>query len=103
MTSSATRRPDWQIDFFALLTVQFVAAAGFNVASPFIPLFIQDLGVNGVREAAVWAGLMGAAGGLVMAVASPFWGVVADRHGRKLMVERATIGAAVFQDRKSVV
>jgi len=97
MTLRSAKRPAWQIDFFALLTVQFVAAAGFNVASPFIPLFIQDLGVNGVREAAVWAGLMGAAGGLTMAVASPIWGVVADRHGRKLMVERATIGAAVFQ------
>lgn len=97
MRSHDAGRPGWRVDFFALLTVQFVAAAGFNVASPFIPLFIQDLGVNGVREAAVWAGLMGAAGGLVMAVSSPVWGVVADRYGRKPMVVRATAGAAVFQ------
>jgi DHA1 family multidrug resistance protein-like MFS transporter len=30
-----------------------------------------------------------------MAIASPFWGVVADRFGRKLMVMRATLGGAV--------
>ncbi len=87
---------NWRRDFFTLWVVQFVAAAGFTVASPFVPLFIQDLGVSGVREAAVWSGIMGAFGGITLAVASPIWGAVADRHGRKLMVERATIGAAVF-------
>ncbi len=88
---------NWRVDFFALLIVQFVAAAGFTVASPFVPLFIQDLGVSGVRQAAVWSGIMGAVGGITLAVSSPLWGAVADRHGRKLMVERATIGASIFQ------
>ena len=88
---------NWRVDFFTLWVVQFVAAAGFTVASPFVPLFIQDLGVRGVRQAAVWSGIMGALGGITLAIASPIWGTVADRHGRKLMVERATIGASVFQ------
>lgn len=87
----------WRIDFFTLWIVQFVAAAGFSVAGPFVPLYIQELGVKGVREAAVWSGIMGAFGGLTLAAASPVWGAIADRRGRKLMVERATIGAAIFQ------
>lgn len=88
---------NWRIDFFTLWIVQFVAAVGFQVAGPFVPLYIQELGVHGVREAAVWSGIMGAMGGLTLAVASPIWGAIADRRGRKLMVERATIGAAIFQ------
>jgi DHA1 family multidrug resistance protein-like MFS transporter len=31
-----------------------------------------------------------------MAIASPIWGMLADRHGRKLMVERAMFGGAVI-------
>jgi DHA1 family multidrug resistance protein-like MFS transporter len=31
-----------------------------------------------------------------MMLASPIWGMVADRHGRKLMVERAMFGGAVI-------
>jgi MFS transporter, DHA1 family, multidrug resistance protein len=88
---------DWRIDFFTLWVVQFVAQAGFSVAGPFVPLYIQELGVKGVREAAVWSGIMGAFGGLTLAAASPIWGALADRRGRKLMVERATIGAGFFQ------
>lgn len=88
---------NWRVDFATLWTVQFVAAAGFSVAGPFVPLYIQELGVHGVREAALWSGLMGAIGGISLAVASPIWGMIADRHGRKMMVERATIGASIFQ------
>jgi DHA1 family multidrug resistance protein-like MFS transporter len=31
-----------------------------------------------------------------MAIASPIWGMLADRHGRKLMVERAMFGGTVI-------
>lgn len=88
---------NWRLDFLTLWIVQFVASAGFMVAGPFVPLYIQELGVSGVREAAVWAGVMGALGGITMAISSPIWGAVADRYGRKPMVARATMGAAVFQ------
>jgi MFS transporter, DHA1 family, multidrug resistance protein len=88
---------NWRLDFFTLWIVQFVASAGFMVAGPFVPLYIQELGASGVREAAVWTGIMGALGGITMAISSPIWGAVADRYGRKPMVARATMGAAVFQ------
>ena len=88
---------NWRLDFFTLWIVQFVAAAGFMVAGPFVPLYIQELGAGGVREAAIWAGIMGAMGGITMAISSPIWGALADRYGRKPMVARATMGSAVFQ------
>ena len=31
-----------------------------------------------------------------MMLASPFWGALADRYGRKLMVERSMFGGAII-------
>lgn len=66
---------------------------GFSFVFPFIPLYVHDLGAPNSAAAARWAGVIGAASALSMAVAQPFWGSLADRHGRRLMVLRS-IGAA---------
>ncbi len=87
----------WRGNFAHLWTVQLISSLGWTVAQPFLPLYVQELGVSGVREAALWAGLLGFVGGLGMALASPVWGVVADRYGRKLMVQRATFGGGIAQ------
>jgi DHA1 family multidrug resistance protein-like MFS transporter len=66
---------------------------GFTFVFPFIPLFIQkELHVTSVREVVLWAGVSGAATGVALAIMSPIWGALADRHGRKPMVVRAMIG-----------
>jgi DHA1 family multidrug resistance protein-like MFS transporter len=69
---------------------------GFTFVFPFVPLFIQkELGIVSVREVALWAGAAGAATGIALAVSSPIWGAVADRHGRKPMVIRAMVGGGL--------
>ena len=62
---------------------------------PFIPLYLKDMGVGSQSEIAVWSGLLFSAGFLMLALAAPFWGAMADRWGRKLMVIRATVAGAV--------
>ena len=42
------------------------------------------------------AGLVYSAQALTMMIASPIWGALADRYGRKLMVERAMFGGAAI-------
>jgi MFS transporter, DHA1 family, multidrug resistance protein len=73
-----------------------VASVGFSFTFPFIPLFVQDLGVTDAHEIEKWAGLLAFAGGLSMAISSPVWGAVADRYGRKAMVLRSMLGGAVL-------
>ncbi len=90
-------RSGWQMVFVSILIVQFMASLGFSVASPFVPLYVQELGVQGVRDAAIWSGIMSALGGITMGVASPIWGTLADHYGRKMMLVRATVGSAVVQ------
>jgi DHA1 family multidrug resistance protein-like MFS transporter len=78
-----------------VLIAVFVSILGFNVAFPFLPLYVQQLGVTDARQAAFWSGVIGSIAGLLAAVIAPVWGHMADRRGRKPMLVRATAGAAV--------
>ncbi|MCA3747772.1 MAG: MFS transporter [Rubrobacter sp.] len=63
---------------------------------PFMPLYVQQLGVEDPGRAAAWAGLLNTATAATMALAAPLWGRLADRFGPKPMLLRATLaGAAV--------
>ncbi len=67
----------------------------FGCSLTFIPLYILELGIEDPRQAALWAGIVAGGAGMSMAVFSPLWGTLADRFGKKLMLERALVGAAV--------
>ena len=69
---------------------------GFSFAFPFLSIFIsQDLGVHPGRDLDLWTAAAGSASGLSMAIASPIWGVLGDRFGRKPMLVRSMIGGAL--------
>jgi DHA1 family multidrug resistance protein-like MFS transporter len=79
----------WQKNLYSAWTAQLLAIAGFSFVFPFMPLYVQELGVRGVSSAALWSGALTASTALTMAVAAPIWGNLADRFGRKVMVMRA--------------
>lgn len=56
---------------------------------PFLPLYFQELGVSDVAEIALWSGLSLGVTPAVTALLAPMWGHLADRFGRKIMVERS--------------
>lgn len=87
---------NWKINLAASWGAQFLCIVGFTAAFPFTPFFIRELGVSGVDQVALWAGMIASAGSVAMALISPVWGMMADRHGRKLMVERAAFGGAII-------
>lgn len=64
---------------------------GFSTAIPFLPLYVQRLGIADQAEAAVWAGILAAMPAFTMAFMAPVWGALADRYGRKPMVTRSMI------------
>lgn len=74
---------------------ELVAIAAFGVANPFMPLFVQELGVEGERAIRLWSGLIFSTHAIAMAICGPIWGALSDRHGRKVMVERAMFGGAL--------
>jgi DHA1 family multidrug resistance protein-like MFS transporter len=72
-----------------------IAIAGFSVTLPFLPYYVQELGISGVEQVAFWAGLITSAQATTMALVAPIWGSLADRYGRKIMVVRAMLGGSV--------
>jgi len=75
---------------------QVITAIGFSSIFPFLPLYVKSLGSVTALGTDVLSGLVFSAQALTMMIASPFWGALADRWGRKLMVERAMFGGAVL-------
>jgi len=85
----------WQRNLAALWIGELIAIAGFSVTLPFLPYYVQELGITGVDQIAFWSGLVASAQGTTMALVAPIWGLLADRYGRKIMVVRAMFGGAV--------
>ncbi|MCX5733383.1 MAG: MFS transporter [candidate division NC10 bacterium] len=87
--------PSWQRTLALMVGVQFTSALAFSIIFPFLLLYVKQLSSPPNWSIEVLSGLVFSVQAFTMAIASPFWGVVADRFGRKLMVMRATVGGAV--------
>jgi DHA1 family multidrug resistance protein-like MFS transporter len=85
----------WKRNLYIIWAAELVAIAGFGVMGSFLPLFIEDLGITDPDAVTWWSGLVFAAHAVAMTIFSPIWGSLADRYGRKIMVERAMFGGAV--------
>jgi DHA1 family multidrug resistance protein-like MFS transporter len=68
---------------------------GFGFGIPFLPFFIQDLGVTDPAELKLWTGILASAPAVAMAVMAPVWGALADKVGKKPMLLRAMIGGTI--------
>jgi DHA1 family multidrug resistance protein-like MFS transporter len=61
-----------------------------------MPLYVRELGVTDPGGIALWSGLIAAATPAVSGVLGPFFGRLADRFGRKLMLIRSLAGFVVI-------
>ena len=85
----------WQRNLYIIWVSQLVAVSGFAVVFPFLPYYVQELGITKLHEVELWSGALFATQAVTMAIFAPIWGALADRHGRKIMVQRAMFGGAV--------
>jgi DHA1 family multidrug resistance protein-like MFS transporter len=85
----------WKRNLYVIWAAELAAIAGFSVVFPFLPYYVQELGVTELHEVELWSGALFAAQAVTMTIFAPIWGSVADRYGRKLMVQRAMFGGAV--------
>jgi MFS transporter, DHA1 family, multidrug resistance protein len=61
-----------------------------------MPLYVRELGVTDPGRIALWSGVIAAATPAVSGVLGPFFGRLADRFGRKLMLIRSLAGFVVI-------
>jgi DHA1 family multidrug resistance protein-like MFS transporter len=79
----------YQKNLAVLWIATFFAAASFQQVIPFLPLFLQQLGVT--THLSLWAGVVAAASNMTAIFFQPFWGRIADQYGRKPMMIRAGV------------
>ncbi|MCS6836581.1 MAG: MFS transporter [Anaerolineae bacterium] len=97
MKPSTRQSPDkWRSTLAIVCFAQLFTSTGFSLIFPFLPLYVKSLGSTFNVGVELASGLVFSVTGITMMIASPLWGAVADRVGRKPMVLRATIGGTVL-------
>lgn len=86
---------NWQKNLFVAWCGCFLTGIAFSLVMPFLPLYVELLGVTDPQSLNMWSGLVFSITFLFSAIASPFWGGLADRKGRKIMLLRSALGMAI--------
>jgi MFS family permease len=85
----------WQRNLWICTFGAFTTIVGMTLLLPFLPLYVEQLGVREPAAIVQWSGVAFGATFLSAALTAPLWGRLGDRYGRKLMMIRASLGMAV--------
>lgn len=88
--------PLWQRNLYFMVAVQTLVTGTFHIATPFLPFFVNELGVSDPRHLQSWSGILLGVNALFTGLMSPLWGSFADRYGRKPMLVRSSASIAIF-------
>lgn len=85
----------WRRNLWVCTFGSFTTIVAMTLLLPFLPLYVEQLGVHDHAAIAEWSGAAYGATFLTAAFFAPLWGRLGDRYGRKLMLIRASLGMAV--------
>ncbi|MCF6094213.1 MFS transporter [Microaerobacter geothermalis] len=85
----------WKRNLYILCVTQFLVLGAMSLIIPFLPLYIQELGITSEKEVTVWSGVVFGVNFLSAFIFSPIWGNLADKYGRKIMLLRSGYGMAI--------
>ena len=93
---SAAVSPSWRTSLYVVCVAQATAMLAFGFILPFLPLYLREIGVTPDSAVIFWSGALVTSTGISLAIFSPIWGALADRHGRKVMVLRSLLVGGVI-------
>ena len=85
----------WKRTVYISLVCVFCTAFGVSQLAPILPLYFHDLGVQTPEAMSLWSGLATGATYIIVCLAAPFWGRIADKKGRKITLIRSSFGMAL--------
>ena len=95
MMATAAGDQEWKRTLTLMVCVQFTISASNQISTPFLPLFLIQLGVHPLERVEYWAGAIISVSALSAAIFSPIWGGIGDRTGRKAMVLRSSVASSI--------
>lgn len=87
----------WRRTLYIIWSAQFIAMMGMSLVVPFLPFYIQSLGVTAPDDLARWSGYVFAGPFFISLFLTPVWGFLGDRYGKRLMIIRAIFGLGISQ------
>jgi MFS family permease len=90
-----TGSPYWRQNLAVCVLGSFTTIIAMTLLLPFLPLYVEELGVTNHAAIAQWSGVAYGATFFAAALVAPLWGRLGDRYGRKSMLIRASLGMAV--------
>jgi hypothetical protein len=85
----------WRRNLLVCFFGSFTTIVAMTLLLPFLPLFIEQLGMRDQATIMQWSGIAYGATFLSAAFVAPLWGRLAGRYGRKMMLIRASLGMAI--------
>src|SRR5215475_1076081 len=85
----------WRRNLVICVFGSFTTIVAMTLLLPFLPLYVEQLGVSDHAAIVQWSGIAYGAAFFTAALTAPLWGQLGDRYGRKLMLIRASLGMAV--------
>lgn len=85
----------WRRNLTVCVFGSFTTIVAMTLMLPFLPLYVEQLGVTQHAAIVQWSGVAYGATFFTAALTAPIWGRLADRYGRKLMLIRASLGMAI--------
>lgn len=95
--------PFWRRNLYVALFGVCANIIALSLVIPFLPIYVEDLGITGHAHISQWSGLAYGITYFMAALVSPIWGALADRRGRKLILLRASFGITIVMILLSLV
>ena len=88
-------RNDWRLTLALFALTGLVESLAWGHLGAFTPLYLAELRVP-PDSVGYWVGILSSLGFVIGLPLLPFWGVWADRYGRKLVIVRSSIAGAIM-------
>ncbi|MBB3659659.1 DHA1 family multidrug resistance protein-like MFS transporter [Rhizobium sp. BK650] len=85
----------WKRNLVISLIGSFTTIVAMTLLLPFLPLYVEELGVSDHAAIVQWSGIAYGATFFAAACVAPLWGRLGDIYGRKLMLVRASLGMTI--------
>src|SRR3989339_1695894 len=87
---------NWKKNLSALSVVIFISNAGITSVLSFLPFYIRQVGVPPGQSLEFWSSMIYSVSFVFICLMGPVWGIVGDRYGHKVNINRALAGITVI-------